>query len=325
MNQPKVSVIVAVFNAEKTLDRMVQSLVSQTFTDFEVLLIDDGSTDASGVICDKYARSDSRFKAFHKPNEGIGSTRQFGIDHAAGEYTIHVDSDDWVEPDYLGQLYESAVRTGADMVICDIVEDDGKCSRIIRQEPSGNDSNTVIKDILLNRIHGGPCNKLVKLDCFTKYDVKYFCGQNYGEDAMANVLLLAKGISVAYIPKALYHYERYVNAESASQLLDKRSFEQREAMAEFFRLTFKDKDFVPIHNYRYTVIAYLAIKFNFYSKDEYKTKYGFLAKLKWKGFSNYSPLSYRIIVWSSFNLSYNTARLLVFVKNLVGKDSFGRK
>ncbi|MCQ2057503.1 MAG: glycosyltransferase, partial [Bacteroidaceae bacterium] len=100
-----------------TLDRLCQSLILQTMIDFEVLLIDDGSTDMSGRICDSYAKQDSRFKVFHKSNEGIGSTRQFGIDHASGEYTIHADSDDWVEPDWLEQLYSKAIETGVDMVI----------------------------------------------------------------------------------------------------------------------------------------------------------------------------------------------------------------
>ena len=79
MKQPSVSVIIAIYNAEKTLPRLLDSLLQQTMKDFEVLMIDDGSVDGSASTCDKYAESDNRFKAFHKPNEGIGSTRQFGI------------------------------------------------------------------------------------------------------------------------------------------------------------------------------------------------------------------------------------------------------
>ena len=80
-----ISVIVAIYNAQKTLPRLIDSLKAQTMTGFEVLLIDDGSTDASGSICDEVSESDDRFKVFHKPNEGIGATRQFGIEHAQGE------------------------------------------------------------------------------------------------------------------------------------------------------------------------------------------------------------------------------------------------
>ena len=88
----KVSVIVAVFNAEKTLRRCLDSLASQTIDSIEFICIDDGSTDASPVILDSYAAQDGRFKVFHKKNEGVSATRQFGLEHVSGEYVIHLDS-----------------------------------------------------------------------------------------------------------------------------------------------------------------------------------------------------------------------------------------
>ena len=99
----KISVIVAVYKAEAYLHRCVDSLLAQTF--------------------DEYARKDSRIRTFHKPNEGVGATRQFGIDHACGEYSIHADPDDWVEPTMLEELYRKAKETDADMVICDYYVD----------------------------------------------------------------------------------------------------------------------------------------------------------------------------------------------------------
>ena len=94
---PSISVIVPVYRAEDYLERCVESLLSQTFPDFEILLVDDGSPDHSGAICDDYARKDDRIKVFHKLNGGVSSARQYGIDHAIGEYVIHADPDDWVE------------------------------------------------------------------------------------------------------------------------------------------------------------------------------------------------------------------------------------
>ncbi len=108
--QPAVSVIVPVYKAENYLCHCVDSLLAQTFPDFEILLIDDGSPDHSGDICDEYARKDSRVRVFHKENEGVSSTRQCGIDNAKGEYTIHADPDDWVEPDMLDELYLFSFR-----------------------------------------------------------------------------------------------------------------------------------------------------------------------------------------------------------------------
>ena len=94
---PKISVIVPVYKAEAYLHRCVDSLLAQTFQDFEVLLVDDGSPDRSGAICDEYARKDSRVRALHKPNGGVSSARNYGLDHARGKWINFIDSDDWVD------------------------------------------------------------------------------------------------------------------------------------------------------------------------------------------------------------------------------------
>lgn len=97
----KVSVIVPVYNVEKYISRCIESILSQTFTDFELLLIDDGSTDSSGKICDEYAKKDTRIKVFHTENRGVSAARNLGIKEASAEWISFVDSDDWVETDYL--------------------------------------------------------------------------------------------------------------------------------------------------------------------------------------------------------------------------------
>lgn len=97
---PKISVIVPVYNVEKYLPRCIDSILSQSFTDFELLLIDDGSPDNSGIICDEYAQKDSRVRVFHKPNGGVSSARNLGIDNAIGEWITFIDSDDYIEQDF---------------------------------------------------------------------------------------------------------------------------------------------------------------------------------------------------------------------------------
>ena len=101
MSLPIVSVIVPVYNTEKYLPECIESVLFQSYTDFELLLIDDGSTDGSGLICDEYARKDFRIKVVHKSNGGVSSARNEGLDIARGEYVCFVDSDDWVCKDYL--------------------------------------------------------------------------------------------------------------------------------------------------------------------------------------------------------------------------------
>lgn len=105
MKFPKITVIVPVYNVAELLPRCIDSLLNQKFTDYELLLIDDGSTDGSGVICDEYVQKDNRLKVIHKQNEGVSKTRNRGIEESRGTWITFVDSDDYVTPDYLSDLY----------------------------------------------------------------------------------------------------------------------------------------------------------------------------------------------------------------------------
>lgn len=96
-NDSMISVIVPVYNVERYLARCIESILSQTYTDFELLLIDDGSKDKSGSICDEYALKDSRIRVFHKPNGGVSSARNVGLDNARGQWVAFCDSDDWLD------------------------------------------------------------------------------------------------------------------------------------------------------------------------------------------------------------------------------------
>ena len=118
MCKPKISVLIPVYNSEKYIKRCIKSVLSQTFLDFELLLIDDGSSDSSGDICDTFAEQDERIKVYHKQNEGISATREFCITHAQGDYIQFIDSDDWVEPDMLHEMYNKAKECDSDIVGC---------------------------------------------------------------------------------------------------------------------------------------------------------------------------------------------------------------
>ena len=110
-----ISVIVPVYNTEQYLPRCIESILSQSFTDFELLLIDDGSTDGSGAICDEYAKKDYRIRVFHQENQGSAASRQFGFEKAKGLYITSVDSDDWVESQYLESLVNIADNDCSDL------------------------------------------------------------------------------------------------------------------------------------------------------------------------------------------------------------------
>lgn len=206
-NQPKISVIVAVYNAEKTLKRCVDSLLAQTFVNFEVLLIDDGSTDNSGGICDEYAERDKRLRVFHQENRGVACVRQKGIEEAWGRYSIHVDADDWADPTMLYELYAEAIRSDADMVLCDYHEESTEGSLYKTQESGSASPDTIIKEILSGKLMGVLWNKLIKHELYTKYNIHFLPGINHCEDVLVCTRLLLNNISVAYLPAAYYHYD----------------------------------------------------------------------------------------------------------------------
>lgn len=214
---PSVSVIVPVYNAEKYLCRCLDSIKAQTFQDFEAVLVDDGSTDRSGEICDEYAKKDSRFKVIHQQNGGVSIARQVGLDAATGDYVIHADPDDWVEPDWLACLYAEATASCADMVICDYykVLPDKKiyCS----QKPSALTSDGVLQDMVGGKTWGVCWNKLIKRACFQKYDVRFLPQMELWEDLYVTCSLLLHDMKIGYVPKVLYHYDVYSNPGSATR------------------------------------------------------------------------------------------------------------
>lgn len=227
----KVSVIVAVYKAEEYLSRCLDSLVNQSFEDYEVLLIDDGSPDNSGYICDAYTDQYSFVHVIHKANGGVASARQCGIDHAQGEYTIHVDADDWVEPDMLESLYRKAKEEDADMVICDYFEIKRK-ERYITQKPTALTPDAVLRDLLTARLHGSTWNKLIKRDCYQAYNLSFPIGMIL-EDVYVVCDLCMNNIRVAYLNTAFYHYDRSINKESLSLTYNALSIRSRIAFIDF--------------------------------------------------------------------------------------------
>ena len=113
-----ISVIVPVYNVEPYLASCLDSIISQTYRELEILLIDDGSQDEIGKICDRYAASDERIRVFHTENKGLSAARNFGLDRAEGEYIAFVDSDDRIEPDMYDTLLVALIETGADAAAC---------------------------------------------------------------------------------------------------------------------------------------------------------------------------------------------------------------
>lgn len=211
----KISIIVPVYQAEQYIHKCLDSLLSQTYQDIEIVLIDDGSRDKSGEICDHYAQKDQRIKVIHQENGGVSKARQKGLEAATGDYIIHADPDDWVDATMCEELLKVAVEEDADMVICDFWTEEP--ARTIRnhEQPSELDSETILKEIIKGKLHGSCWNKLVKRSAITKGNISFSPSHiTVLEDLLFNCKFLnQKQIKVAYLPKAFYHYNM-MNASS---------------------------------------------------------------------------------------------------------------
>ena len=226
MNQGLVSIIVPVYKAEKYIHQCIDSLLTQTYSNIEVILVDDGSPDNCGKICDEYAAKDYRVKVIHQQNGGVSVARQTGIDHATGEYSIHADPDDWVELNMIEELVAKAVADNADMVICDFYRE-SKSDRIHVCQNPGDDlsASAVLRKILSQQLHGSCCNKLVNRSHiegigFIPEDLCIL------EDELYNIRILARKIKVSYLPKAFYHY-RVENEHSLCNTISEKSFKSK--------------------------------------------------------------------------------------------------
>lgn len=234
-SSPKISVIVPVYKAEKYIHRCIDSLLAQTFKNFELLLVDDGSPDSSGEICDEYAHIDSRVRIFHKENGGVSSARQYGTDNAIGEYIIHIDSDDWVEKNMLKDLYQKAITDNADMVMCDYYIDYANKSIQVKQAPAALDHKTVLKELFIN-LHGSCCNKLIKSIFYKDYGIKFPKNMHLCEDLYVITSILKHNIKITYIPAAYYHYVQDNNQNSLSKTVNSSYEYDMFLMLEFIKL-----------------------------------------------------------------------------------------
>lgn len=228
----KISIIIPVYNASDSISQMLDSILAQTLYEFEVLMIDDGSTDKSGRILDDYSAKDKRFKVFHKQNEGVAMARQLGVDNAKGEYCIHADADDWMNPTMLEELYTEAKAKNADVVIADYFVNSKQSERISKQQPSALSPVHILQDMFDNKIFGSLWHKLVRTDLYKKYNASFFKGINHCEDLLIWVQLLQHPeVKVSYLPKAYYHY--VVNDNSITRHFTHETYEMR--------LRFRDK------------------------------------------------------------------------------------
>ena len=204
MDNPKISVIVPVYNVEQYLPRCIDSILAQTFTDFEVLLIDDGSTDKSGEICDNYARKDSRIQVFHKENGGVSSARNMGLEYTKGEYVQFIDSDDFIERNMFETVYNMCEN--ADVVVTDYYMNTEN-TEIYKKQIVLSD---IVTSIFESKVFGALWNKFLKRSIVTNSNLRFYNGLDFCEDICFICELqkrIQRNLIVKYINQAFYHYD----------------------------------------------------------------------------------------------------------------------
>lgn len=207
-----VSIIMPVYNASGYLKEALDSVLQQTWKAWELIAIDDGSTDGSGAILDDYALRDHRIRVTHQSNRGVAESRQLGVSMATGDYCIHVDADDWVEPDYLRLLCEKAMQSDADLVWCDAYEDENQRWSMRAEESA----DRLIRDILCQRHWGTLWNRLIRREICQGAGIQ-FPRCSMWEDMAFVVQCLCRCRSIAYVNASLYHYRQLATSLTHTQ------------------------------------------------------------------------------------------------------------
>lgn len=203
-----ISLIIPIYNASSYLSSTLEALLSQSSPSIEIILVDDGSTDASPSICDDYAAKDERIKVLHEAHHGVAHSRQVGLEVTRGEYILYVDADDTVEPGMIVDMYQEAVTKKADLVICDYREltHEGEVYR--KQEPTALDGVAVLEDILDGKLYGALWNKMMRREWLLQTKAAFPQRLTMREDLVFLSQCLPYASKIAYIPKAYYGYER---------------------------------------------------------------------------------------------------------------------
>lgn len=263
MTQPFVSITVPVYRTERDLSRCLDSLINQTLQNIEIILVDDGSPDRCGEICDEYAAKDSRIRVFHKENGGLGSARKLGLENCTGKYYTVCDSDDWVEPNMYEELYAKAEKEDADIVICDYFNEYGDSKQIRSTSYTFTSQEQFIEDLMLRKTSVNTWCKLFRLSKIREFGIDYTPGINLGEDGLFLFKLLRYPVKVSSLNRAFYHYQRDMNGLSYTNNISLNSIANAEYLHNWKMENYTEKRYYRAHLFSLVNLAFLALR----SKD----------------------------------------------------------
>ena len=256
-NNIKFSIMTPVYKVEQYLPECIESVLGQTYGNFEFILVDDGSPDRCGEICDEYAEKDSRIRVFHKPNGGLMHTRRYALERASGDYYVFLDSDDYLSLDALETLSRYINETGADCVIYGLewLRPEGTvqvqcapcdCGRVIT------DKRELYNIIFNNESYNAIWRKCARASCFDGRDYSAWYHINNGEDLIQSIEIVENARSIVFIPEKLYRYRYNSTSITHSNEFDNYSadLEVNEIVLGFLRSTdaLRPEDFDRLRN-----------------------------------------------------------------------------
>lgn len=239
--KPIISIIMPVYKVERYLSQAIDSILAQTMMDFELILVEDGSPDNCGKICDEYAVKDARIHVIHQENQGVSVARNQGLKQATGKYIGFIDADDWVEPIMLERMCQVVVATDSDMVICDYREEftDGEIqSKIETLSTQTVDYSGIsaIKETLM--LPSFCCIRIIKRSCIS--GIEFQKGIKHAEDLLFLILVLDNISKVTYLDQKLYAYR--IRCDSAVQRPFYEEFLDSILISEYCIFKFLKKD-----------------------------------------------------------------------------------
>lgn len=253
-NQELISIIVPVYNVADYLKKCVKSIINQTYTNLEIILIDDGSTDDSGILCDMLRDEDERIIVIHKENEGSTASRNLGLDISKGKYVGFVDSDDWIEPNMYEELFAAIKRDKADVAICrTYIQNDNQeyidareiCEGVFYKKDNIISHNIFYSDDYSNRgISPNLWDKLFIKDKFLNYQKKVDINTRYAEDDLCVFSYLLDAECVSFVNIPLYHY--YQRVGSVTKKVDREYFSRISLFYNQMRSVFEKHECYPI-------------------------------------------------------------------------------
>lgn len=251
-NKNLISIIVPIYGVEQYLKRCVDSLVNQTYRNLEIILVDDGSPDKCGEICDEYAKKDERIVVIHKPNGGLADARNSGIKSATGEYLMFIDSDDWIELDTCEIIINEAILHKAEIVVFEfnLVYDNGKKvkrhSGIVSTTPTKEECiRSLIYKIPESGIFNNVCNKLFARRLFA--DIRFPCGK-VAEDHGVIYKLIHNAETVCVVDRCFYNYYKRDGSISFNEFYPKIINDRFDFAVE--RLNFLEKFYPQLVKYQ---------------------------------------------------------------------------